>query len=66
LGGYSGDYNSYNTITLDVDNANDINVSLDIDKFISNWYVGSFPNIMSPGKVAVDFSKILVSCFSIR
>jgi hypothetical protein len=66
LGGYSGDFNSYNTITLDVDNANDINVTLDLDKFISNWYVGAHPNIMSPGKVAVDFSKILASCFSIR
>jgi hypothetical protein len=66
LGGYSGDYNSYNTISLDIDNANDINVSLDIDKFISNWYVGAHPNIMSPGKIAVDFSKILASCFNIK
>lgn len=63
LGGYSGENNSYNTIALDVENSDKIKVSLDLDKFLSNWYVEAYPNIMSPGKIAVDFSKILSTCF---
>jgi hypothetical protein len=66
LGGYSGENNSYNSIVLKTENSDVINIQLDAGKFLSDWYVGAHPNIMSPGKIAVDFSKILASCFSIR
>lgn len=66
LGGYSGENNSYNSIVLKTENSDLINIQLDAGKFLSDWYVGAHPNIMSPGKIAVDFSKILASCFSIR
>ena len=66
LGGYSGENNSYNAIVLKTENSDLINIQLDAGKFLSDRYVGSHPNIMSPGKIAVDFSKILASCFIIR
>jgi len=66
LGGYLGKNNSYNTIALGVENSDTIKVSLDLDIFLSNWYVAAYPNIMSPGKIAVDFSKILSTCFRLR
>jgi hypothetical protein len=66
LGGYSGENNSYNSVILKTENSDSINIQLDAGKFLSDWYVGAHPNIMSPGKIAVDFSKILASCFSIR
>ena len=66
LGGYSGENNSYNAIVLKSENSDLINIQLDAGKFLSDWYVGAHPNIMSPGKIAVDFSKILASCFIIR
>jgi hypothetical protein len=66
LGGYSGENNSYNTIFLRTENSDLINIQVDAGKFLSDWYVGAHLNIMSPGKIAVDFSKILASCFSVR
>ena len=66
LGGYSGENNSYNSVVLKTENSDLINIQLDAGKFLSDWYVGAHPNIMSPGKIAVDFSKILASCFSVR
>ena len=66
LGGYVGENNSYNSIVLKTENSDLINIQLDAGKFLSDWYVGAHPNIMSPGKIAVDFSKILASCFIIR
>lgn len=66
LGGYSGENNAYNTVILSVENSNEINVSIDLDKFIADSYIRAHPNIMSPGKIAVDFSKILTSCFIIK
>jgi hypothetical protein len=65
LGGYSGEYNSYNTVTLNVENTDSLNILLELGMFLSNWYVSGHPNIMSPGKIAVDFSKIVSTCFSV-
>ena len=66
LGGYSGENNSYNSIVLKTENSDLINIQLDAGRFLSDWYVGAHLNIMSPGKIAVDFSKIIASCFIIR
>lgn len=66
LGGYSAENNTYNTIDLTVGNSETINIAIDFHKFLSDFNVVTHHNVMSPGKVAVDLSKILASCFSIR
>ncbi len=66
LGGYSAENNTYNTINLTVRNSEAINIAIDFHKFLSDFNVVTHLNVMSPGKVAVDLSKLLASCFSIR
>jgi hypothetical protein len=66
LGGYSAENNTFNTIDLTVGNSEAINIAIDFNKFLSDFNVVTHVNVMSPGKVAVDLSKILASCFSIR
>jgi len=66
LGGYSAENNTYNTIDLIVGNSETINIAIDFHKFLSDLNVVTHLNVMSPGKVAVDLSKILASCFSIK
>jgi hypothetical protein len=66
LGGYSAENNTYKTIDLTVGNSETINIAIDFYKFLSDFNVVTHLNVMSPGKVAVDLSKILASCFSIR
>ncbi|MEI8054034.1 MAG: MbnP family protein [Bacteroidota bacterium] len=66
LGGYSAENNTYNTIDLIVGNSEAINIAINFHKFLSDFNVVTHLNVMSPGKVAVDLSKILASCFSIK
>jgi hypothetical protein len=66
LGGYSAENNTYNSIVLPVGNSDTINIAIDFNKFLSDFNVVTHVNVMSPGKVAVDLSKILASCFNIR
>ena len=66
LGGYSAENNTYNTIDLTVGNSEAINIAIDFHKFLSDFNVVTHLNVMSPGKVAVDLSKLLASCFSIK
>jgi len=66
LGGYSAENNTYNSIVLPVGNSDTINIAINFHKFLSDFNVVTHLNVMSPGKVAVDLSKILASCFRIR
>lgn len=65
LGGYQEPFNTLQTVTLHGAN-NEVNIGLSIDEFFAPLEVMNQKNIMSPSTDAVNLSKQLSNCFSIK
>ncbi len=63
LGGYSFPDNSLRVITIEIKNPDKLDIEVDIAGFISALDFSSHPRIMSPGKLALEFSTIAARCF---
>ena len=66
IGGYQYPYNSCITIKLPVKNTNTIKVMMDIEKIFIHPEIMQTPNIMSPGKQAMNVANCLRTIFSIK
>lgn len=66
LGGYAPPFQTAQKITLKTNNKNNLNIELNIVKFLEQLNLTEQTNIMSPGKEAKRLSKILSTLFYIN
>lgn len=66
LGGYQAPFQSVQTIRLSTPKATKLTLQLDLTSFFENVDWTTKHNIMSPGKEAVELSKLLANCFSVH
>jgi len=66
LGGYAPPFQTAQKITLKTNNKNNLNIKLNIVKFLEQLNLTEQTNIMSPGKEAKRLSKILSTLFYIN
>ena len=65
LGGYQSPFSSLQTLELNIENKN-ININVDVKKFLSAANIATVNQIMSPGSDAVKLSQIAATIFSIK
>lgn len=66
LGGYQAPFNTLQTVSLNVDSNDKIDIEFDVKRFLKNVDLSKLDHIMSPNKEAILLSQALVKCFSIR
>ncbi len=66
IGGYNGTNNAIQPIELKTKNNKNEVIIIDLDKFCSQINFANQKNIKSPSADAVQISRILASCFSLR
>ncbi len=65
IGGYQAPYNTLQKVTLEVLDTDHIRLELAIDRLLETINPKKIYQIMSPNEAAVNFSKLLVSLFTI-
>lgn len=66
LGGYQAPFNTLQTVCLNVNSNEKIEIEFDVKQFLKGIELSKQDHLMSPGKDAVLLSQALVKCFSIR
>lgn len=66
IGGYMFPYNALQTIVLPINNAEKINVSVDLAKFLSNINIAEENHVMSPSPKALVMAQYIAKSFSIK
>lgn len=66
IGGFIHPYNSIRSITLNVPEDADLNIILDLDRFISQLNFKEQHTIMSPSKTSMEIADLLTTIFSVE
>jgi hypothetical protein len=66
LGGYRSPFNSLQTITLPLPPSREINIKMDVLKYMNSIDLASVHHIMSPGEQAVFLSQQFASIFQVE
>lgn len=65
IGGYQQPYNTLQTITLNIEPANELVINVNIEKLLEQINLNETYEIMSPNQKAFNFAKLLPSVFEI-
>jgi len=63
IGGYAAPFSSLQTLSFNTTNQRDIVLVIDVNQLLNSMDISKLSHIMSPGKEAVDFSKIIARSF---
>lgn len=66
LGGYQHPYNTLQSVLLNANNSNELNIAINAEELISKINLSKQNHIMSPGKEAVSISTELTKVFKIQ
>jgi hypothetical protein len=66
LGGYAFPDNALRQIEINTNENDNVNIVLDIKKFIEEVNISEHEHVMSPGKKAMDYSSLASECFQLK
>lgn len=66
LGGYAHPYATIQEVTLPIADRNEINIEIDLDKFMADINLTETYQVMRPSEIAVNLSEKLPTLFSIE
>ncbi|HXB42031.1 MAG TPA: MbnP family protein [Bacteroidia bacterium] len=66
IGGYLNPYATLQTITLSLKNKTEIDIKVDLEKFLNGIDLKNTNEIMSPGEKAVTLAKLYQTIFSVK
>ena len=65
IGGYQHPYNALQSIVLPIENQENININIELDKVFEQVDLENFYEVMSPNEKAIEFAQMIPTLFSV-